>query len=262
MPLRHQVGPGRVNREWLRRGQGAPIVFIHGFGADLNGWRLVQLLLPETRPAFAIDLPGHGLTPLGEEASFAALVRAARGALTEEGLREVHLVGHSLGAAVAAALTESPDLGVRSLMLIAPASLGEEANVAFIEGFLAADDEASLNPWLHLLVSDPATLGSTLARTTLRQRATLPILSAQKRLAEALFAGRRQAFSVRKLIAAPEMPVKVVIGMQDHITPSHHAENLSGMIALHRLPRVGHLPHFEARRDVARLIEELARVGG
>ena len=53
------IAPGRVNREWLRRGKGAPIVFVHGFGADLNGWRLVQLLLPETRPAFAIDLPSR-----------------------------------------------------------------------------------------------------------------------------------------------------------------------------------------------------------
>src|SRR5208337_3194215 len=28
-----------VNREWLKPGHGAPIVFIHGFCADLNGWR-------------------------------------------------------------------------------------------------------------------------------------------------------------------------------------------------------------------------------
>ena len=34
------IGAGaRLNRLWLARGEGAPIVFIHGFGADLNGWR-------------------------------------------------------------------------------------------------------------------------------------------------------------------------------------------------------------------------------
>jgi pimeloyl-ACP methyl ester carboxylesterase len=36
---------------------------------------------------------------------------------------------------------------------------------------------------------------------------------------------------------------------------------LSGLIALHRFPRVGHMPHLEARREVARLIEELVRAG-
>ena len=67
-----------IHRLWLQRGEGAPIVFLHGFGADLNGWRPVHRLLPETRPALAIDLPGHGLSPLGEEPSFEALVEAAR----------------------------------------------------------------------------------------------------------------------------------------------------------------------------------------
>jgi pyruvate dehydrogenase E2 component (dihydrolipoamide acetyltransferase) len=33
------VGAGSVHREWLARGAGAPIVFVHGFGADLNSWR-------------------------------------------------------------------------------------------------------------------------------------------------------------------------------------------------------------------------------
>jgi pyruvate dehydrogenase E2 component (dihydrolipoamide acetyltransferase) len=253
--------PGRVNREWLRRGQGAPIVFVHGFGADINGWRPVQLLLPETRAAFAVDLPGHGRTPLGEDASFDALVEAVRGVLIEEDLREVHLVGHSLGAAVVTALTRAPEIAVLSLMLLAPAGLGAETNAAFVTGFLQAANEAELTPWLESLVRDPAALGSTLARTTLRQRATTPILSAQKRLAEALFVDGRQAFSVRELLAAPAMPVKVVIGTQDAIVPANHVEDLSGLIALHRLQQVGHLPHFEARREVARLIEELARSG-
>ena len=35
-----------VHRLWLARGEGAPIVFLHGFGADLNGWRPVHRLLP------------------------------------------------------------------------------------------------------------------------------------------------------------------------------------------------------------------------
>jgi pyruvate dehydrogenase E2 component (dihydrolipoamide acetyltransferase) len=251
-----------VNREWLRRGEGAPIVFLHGFCADLNSWRPLVRLLPETLGALAIDLPGHGLTPLGAEASFEALAKAARSAMIEEGAAEAHLVGHSLGGAVAAALTQTPGVKPLSLMLIAPAGLGEEINPAFFEGFFEADSEAALTQWMNLLVTDPASLGSAMVAATLRQRAERPLVSAQWRLMTALFKGGRQAIDVRGRLAAPRMPVKVVFGAEDRITPAHHAEDLGGLVAVHRFPKVGHMPHFEARREVALLIEELARAGG
>jgi pimeloyl-ACP methyl ester carboxylesterase len=250
-----------VHRLWLTRGEGTPIVFLHGFGADLNGWRPVHRLLPGTRPALAIDLPGHGLTPLGDDASFETLVEAARTALAEERVSAAHLVGHSLGGAVAAALAHEPGVKALSLMLIAPAGLGEEANAAFFDGFLQADTEAGLASWLHMLVVDPAALGSALARATLRQRRERPLVAQQRRLLHAILAGRRQALDIRGHLAEPRSPTKIVFGIEDRITPSHHAEGLSGLIALHRFPRVGHMPHLEARREVARLIEELARTG-
>jgi pimeloyl-ACP methyl ester carboxylesterase len=250
-----------VHRLWLQRGEGAPIVFLHGFGADLNGWRPVHRLLPETRPALAIDLPGHGLSPLGDDASFEALVQAARRALIEEGVGEAHLAGHSLGGAVAAALSHEPGVRTLSLMLIAPAGLGPEVNAAFFDGYLQADSEAALTPWLHLLAVDPAALGSALARTTLRQRKQHPLVAEQRRLAAALFAQSRQAIDIRGYLAAPRAPTKIVFGLEDRIVPAHQAEGLSGLIALHRLPRVGHMPHLEARREVAMLIEELMRAG-
>ena len=146
-------------------------------------------------------------------------------------------------------------------MLIAPAGLGEETNGAFFAGFLQADTEAALTPWLHMLVVDPAALGSALARTTLRQRRERPLAAEQRRLAEAILAGGRQGFQVRGLLAAPKAPTKIVFGIEDRITPAHHADGLSGLIALHRFPGVGHMPHLEARREVATLIEELARAG-
>ena len=179
-----------VHRSWLQRGEGAPIVFLHGFGADLNGWRPVHRLLLETLPALAIDLPGHGLTPLGADVSFGALVKAARATLAEEGVGEAHIVGHSLGGAVAAALAHEPGVKALSLMLIAPAGLGEEVNAAFFDGYLQADTEAALTPWLNMLVVDPAALGSALARTTLRQRQERPLVAEQRRLASRHSRGR------------------------------------------------------------------------
>jgi pimeloyl-ACP methyl ester carboxylesterase len=250
-----------VHRLWLGRGQGAPLVFLHGFGADLNGWRPVHHLLPEAQPALAIDLPGHGLSPLGEDASFEALVEAARAALIEEGISAAHLIGHSLGGAVAAALAHKPDVKALSLMLIAPAGLGPETNGAFFDGFLKADTEAALTPWLLMLATNPAALGSSLARTTLRLRQERPLVAEQRRLAEVILGGGRQAIDIRGLLATPRAPTKIVVGLDDRITPPRYAEGLSGLVALHRFASIGHMPHLEARREVARLIEEQVGAG-
>ena len=259
----HGAAPpaSRVHRLWLARGRGAPIVFLHGFGADLNSWRPVHRLLPETQPALAIDLPGHGLSPLGEEASFGALAESARAVLIEEGASAAHLVGHSLGGAVATALAHEPGLKALSLMLIAPAGLGEETNAAFFDGFLQADTEAALTPWLNMLATDPAALGSALARTTLRLRQERPLVAEQRRLAETILARGRQTIDIRGLLSAPQAPTKIVVGLEDRITPPRYVEGLSGLIALHRFAHIGHVPHLEARREVASLIEELVRVG-
>ena len=44
----------------LGAGDGPPVVFIHGFGADLNTWMFAQPALSERHRTIAFDLPGHG----------------------------------------------------------------------------------------------------------------------------------------------------------------------------------------------------------
>ena len=257
------IGAGaRLNRLWLARGEGAPIVLIHGFGADLNGWRPLVGRLPDAYSALALDLPGHGASPFAGEATLAALTAAAAATLAEEGVAAAHLVGHSLGGAVAAALTAAPGFRALSLALISPAGLGPEVNGAFIAGFLRARSEASLSPWMRELVADPAALGSALVNATLRQRAAGGLVEAQARLADAFFPDGAQSIDIRPWLAEIAIPAKVIVGVEDRILPARQAEGLNGLIALHRLARVGHMPHLEARAEVARLLTELVRAGG
>src|ERR1700722_16781922 len=60
MPGYIEAGGKRLRVLDLGGGDGPPIVFIHGFGADLNGWMFTQPALAESRRAVAFDLPGHG----------------------------------------------------------------------------------------------------------------------------------------------------------------------------------------------------------
>ncbi len=93
-----------LNRLWLARGRGTPLVFLHGFGADLNGWRPLVGRLRGERPFLALDLPGHGASKLSGSISLDAFVAAVDATLAEEDVRELHLIGHSLGGAIAVAL--------------------------------------------------------------------------------------------------------------------------------------------------------------
>ena len=150
---------------------------------------------------------------------------------------------------------------VRSLTLISPAGLGPEINGAFVTGFLAAQSEASLAPWLRQLASDEAALGSAMVKTTMRQRRDGDLAQPQRRVAEALFPDGVQAFDVRAALAAYSGPRRVVFGLEDRIVPHHHVLGLPGGVGVHLFRGVGHMPHFEARADVAGIVEDNVAAG-
>ena len=240
----------------LREGSGTPIVLLHGFGSELDGWRPFLQGYEGGRPVLALDLPGHGARPLGEAAGFDAMVDAVEEALAASGIGAFHLVAHSLGGAVAVAAAARGALDIRSLLLLAPAGLGPEINGAFVQGYLAASSEDSLGPWLRELVAEAGTITPAFVRATLKGREA--VLPAQRRLAAALFPDGTQAFTVRADLARLACPVRVVFGTADRIVPARHAEVLPGMVALHRLPGVGHLPQVEAREAVQAILAQLA----
>jgi pyruvate dehydrogenase E2 component (dihydrolipoamide acetyltransferase) len=255
------ITAGTLHREWLARGDRPPLVLIHGFGADLNGWRRWISYLPPGRGAMALDLPGHGRSALAGPVDIESFASAIGATLAAEGVRFAHLVAHSLGAAAAVALAAREPALVGSLTLIAPAGLGPEINGAYVEGFLAARSAGGMAAWLAELAVDPASLGSGLAETTLRQRHDLGVGESQARVAAALLPDGAQAFSVRAALAAYPGPVKVVFGLEDRIIPSRHSRGLPGTVAVHLLPNIGHMPHLEARALVAGLARDNAAAG-
>jgi len=252
---------GALHGEWLARGAGTPIVFVHGFGADLNGWRPLHGYLSAGRGHFALDLPGHGQSDLMGPATLEAFVESVEATLVAEGVTSAHIVGHSLGGAVAAAYAAARPVRVRSLTLLAPAGLGPEFNGAFATGFLAAQGDASLAAWLRQLAVDEAALGAAMVKATLARRAERPHVEAQTKIAASLFPDGAQAFSVRTQLASYGGPLRVVFGLEDRILPAAQTRGLPGAVALHLLPNIGHMPHFEARAVTAEIIEDNVAAG-
>lgn len=246
----------------LQPGSGEPVLFIHGFGADLSAWRPFVPLLGLGHPIVAVDLPGHGANAGVEAHGIDDLTARVRAAIAAAGVTSLHVVAHSLGAAVAARLADGGGLDVLSLSLIAPAGLGPGINGDFISGFLSARSEAALKAWLDMLVHQPAILPGALVRATLAAREQGSLAAAQERLAAGVFSGNTQIFSIRDSLNRFEGPLRVIVGTEDRIVPSAYADQLPPHAALHRLPGVGHLPQLEAAALVARLVAETVRSAG
>lgn len=253
---------GEITLRTLQSGQGTPVIFIHGFGADLSAWRPLVGRINLGLPMLALDLPGHGGSMGLPAASFDDIVASVGDALRSM-TGGVHLVGHSVGAAVAMALTARGDLDVRSLSLLSPAGLGPTVDGAFVHGFLEAQTEAALAAWMRRLVHDPATLAPVLVRATLEARADTGLVPAQRKVAHALFEGGTQLFSTAAALRAFSGPCTVVVGRDDVIlSAAEVTAAIPPQAALHRLPGVGHLPQIEAADLVVTLICRTIRAAG
>ncbi|MDP9396906.1 MAG: alpha/beta hydrolase [Actinomycetota bacterium] len=92
--------------EW---GVGPPVLLVHGITADWQDWRAVVPHLVESgHRVLAVDLRGHGASTLGRtRPRRARLADDLREVLERLELRDVVIVGHSLGAYVALTLAVS-----------------------------------------------------------------------------------------------------------------------------------------------------------
>jgi pyruvate dehydrogenase E2 component (dihydrolipoamide acetyltransferase) len=250
-----EAGGRRLRVLDLGGGDATPVVFVHGFGGDLNSWMFTQPALAEGRRAVALDLPGHGGADkdvgLGDAEMFAAAVADAIDAL---GVGRVHLVGHSMGGGVALILARHRPERVASLTLIATAGLGPEINGAFIDGFVRAGRRREAQEVLALLVHDPAMVSRAMVEDVLRYKRLDGVAAALETIAQAWFPGGRQALDLRATLGALPLPVQLIWGADDRIIPPAQAEALAATLPVHIVDGVGHLPHMEKSGKVTRLI--------
>lgn len=113
--------PSGISLQYVVQGKagGECIVLLHGLGDSWHSYELVLPHLPESYRVYAVTLRGHGWSdhpPSGyKREDFAADVGQF---LEQENLRNVTLVGHSLGSFVAQVVAENDRRRLRRLVLI------------------------------------------------------------------------------------------------------------------------------------------------
>lgn len=239
------------------------VLCIHGVGGWAENWRetLVALAAAGYR-AIAIDLPGFGESgPVrraryfrGPEALYARIIPGVLDALD---LRDAHVIGHSLGGAVAYMGAVSSPERVRSLTLVAPGGLGLDlpltlrlGSVPLIGGLLSGRSRATARAGLASCFHDPSRIPRTLLVECDRHSArsipeTLRVLRAGVTL-RGVRRDIREEWAARAQRYAG--PVQVIWGTDDLVLPIVHADAAAELFPrarLHRIAEAGHLVMVE-----------------
>jgi len=119
-----RLGPPEapVKLFYEEKGQGSPVLLVHGFGASTYTWRNIAPALAQTNRVIAVDLKGFGQSdkPFDERYSVFDQAELLKQLIIDNNLRDLALVGHSYGGGVALvlALDEDPRLDGRISKLV------------------------------------------------------------------------------------------------------------------------------------------------
>ncbi len=265
-----------IKVRFARRGpeSGVPVVFLHGFGGDLGNWMFNIDAIAEDHPVIAIDLPAHGQSVARlPGASVAAFGEFVERFLANEQTGPVHLVGHSMGGAIALWLARHRRQQIASLALVSPAGFGREIDLGYIEGFIGAASRRELKPVAERLFADPSLVSRQMLDDLLRYKRIDGVSEALTELAGEMFgAANRDAASASRGPTAdaaggqrdlpghgfddPDLPMLVVWGREDRIVPAHHAEHAPRGAKVVIFDEVGHMAMLERAGEFNNLLRE------
>jgi abhydrolase domain-containing protein 6 len=243
-------------------GAGAPVVLLHGFSDTKDSFVDVARVLTRTRRVVLPDLPGfsEASQPLDHRYTVASMAEILVEALRERTPAGAHLVGNSLGGAIAAYMALEHPQWARSLTLIGAAGVRMPVPSA-----MQRHIEAGHNPFALRSTEE---YGAFL-RFVLERRPPLPGPVAQ-RMARDFVARRAMNEKILRDLVDDDLdlthrlrelavPTMLVWGDRDRLI------DLSAGRVYHRtIPRarlvvmhgIGHCPQVEAPRATARRILE------
>jgi pimeloyl-ACP methyl ester carboxylesterase len=247
-----------------RRGQGSPLVLLHGIGHRWQAWEPILDLLAAHHDVIAIDLPGFGASPSlpqGRPYDMPGAVEVAADIFATFGLDRPHVAGNSLGGVLSLELA-SRGL-VRSATALAPAGFWtprDRAWALWVLTAIRAGGRASerirsavVNRRLlrtmgaSMLFGQPGRLSAEVMLADLAAMAASPGFDLVAR------SGRDYVFAS----PAPTVPVTVAWGTRDRILWPRQAGKAAELLPAARhvwLPGCGHVPMSDDPERVAGLI--------
>ena len=237
-------------------GQGVPIVLLHGFGGDLNNWMLVQPALAESRPCYAIELPGHGQSSKdvgdGKLRTIASGIIAAINAL---GLDTFALIGHSFGGAIGVEVAARLRERVTGLGLICPAAMpGGDLNSDYLDAFVSARRARDLREPVRLLFSNEDFVTRDILEDLIRAKRIDGAPEALTLLKDNLKGGDPDYLGMSAKLELVVAPITLIVGAADKIVGTSAIDRAVKSLVLEG---VGHMPHLERSTEIVDALQLL-----
>jgi pimeloyl-ACP methyl ester carboxylesterase len=247
-----------------RRGEGPPLLLMHGLGSSLRIWDPVRPLLESRMDVIALDLPGHGGSPapLPQASSSGALALTIAGFLDQLGIQTVHVAGNSLGGWLALELAKTGR--ARSVTALSPAGLWRRRaptyNVITFSAYRAITRR--LKSALPHLLSNPITRTILLWQFFGRPWALPPAAAMEVSNAFADASGFDAIFSATSQEcfhggSAIDVPVSIAWGARDVLLlpwQSRLRDDLPSCTRWLTLRGCGHVPTFDDPQAVADVV--------
>ncbi|MEE9374716.1 MAG: alpha/beta fold hydrolase [Rhizobiaceae bacterium] len=234
-----------------------PVIFLHGFGGMAAQWFELQTNISHFAPTIAFDLPGHGKSldfPNAGPPKIAA--KAVLAEMTTRNLKKVHLVGHSMGGAVASLVALFQPVNVASLTLLAPGGFGEEINHSVLKKWGAAQSRQMLAEVMPSFYSSTHLLPEQKIEMQLQHRKKAGAVEMLTAIANDMTRNGKQGVLPLDAMLKLKIPISLIWGDEDMILPVIQTAGLQDKLDLHLLKGVGHTPAEEAQPIVKALIKK------
>lgn len=234
------VGGHRLHYETEGPADGPPVVLVHGLGGRAEDWRDLAPYL--AKAGFRVYLPeliGYGRSEKPADFSYAIHDEAdvVLGFLDALGLRQVDLGGWSMGGAIVQHVAFDHPERVRRLMLFNSAGLF--VLPTWDPKLFTPTSVAELDQLDVLLMPNPPTVPAFIARDILR------VSNGRAWIIHRAFAEMLTGKDATdKLLPQLKMPVLIIWGGEDHITPLSLGETMHKLVPqseLDVIPGCGHL---------------------
>ena len=236
-------------------GEDPALVLLHYWGGSARTWQPVIDLLPG-RAIVSIEARGWRRSRgLPGPYTLEQLAQDVRDVITDAGLTDYILVGHSAGGKVAQIVAATPPAGLAELVLVAPVPSKPPATITpqFQEQLLHAydSDEAVAAGRDQILTATPLS-DDLKAQIVADSRDAVPEARDE-------WARHGVIEDITSQARAIEVPVSVIAGENDRLEPEPVLrDNLLPYLAkaeLRVIPRTGHLSPLEAPADLARILQ-------
>ncbi len=243
----------RIHYYALGQKIGQPVVLVHGLGGRSEDWRnLAPYLARAGYRVYLPDLPGYGRSEKPANFSYSVTDEAAIvvGFFDAFGLKQVDLGGWSMGGWVVQRVAATRPDRVEKLMLFDSAGLNAKPawNTALFTP-TSPDELAQLDV---LLMPDPPKVPGFVARDILRRSSRNAWVI--HRALDSMLTGRDVTDA---LLPAMKMPVLLVWGSEDHITPASLGQKMHSLVPQSQLDVIQGCGHLAPSQCTAQIGPEV-----